>query len=143
MTNDRVPLPLQAVYVTFTAALVAGAAYLAWVLLRSIETTRGFAWLAPVIGLIAGIPIMRLSLARAASAGMVEPQKRPLLTSVVIILAASSVWLGPLLPSFTGPRNMSNRNAAGLNVAVPLLITWIGALIALLLDRRLKKNSPG
>jgi hypothetical protein len=139
--DDRIPIPLQALLPTFVAAMVAAPTHLAWFLLRSFAATRSWSWLAPLVGLAIAVPVLRRAIERGAVAGMVDPQRSPLLTAVLTTIGAATIWLGPLLPSFTGPRTASNRHAVGLDVAVPALATWVGACLALWIDRRRREQA--
>lgn len=142
MNDPRIPIPLQAVLVTFPAAMIAAAAHLLWFLLHDIEAASRWSWGVPVLAAVVSVVVLRRFLLKVSTVGMIEPQRSPRLTAVLTTLAGASLWLDlSSLSSDTGHRTILNRNSVGLDAALPALIIWVVACCALYLDRR-RRNAP-
>lgn len=135
-SHQQVALPIQAALVTFVATMVAAPVYVIWSILQGFEVTRPWSWSVPLVGAGLEIIVLRRFVRRASEVGFLITEALPSLTAVLTTIASASLWLSPLLPGLSGPRSPLERNAVGLDVAVPALLTWLGAWLGLALSRR-------
>jgi hypothetical protein len=151
LSNDRIPIPLQAVWAAFVPVMFAAAFQVVWIIATWSEPAPGesrSAWLLVIPAVMAAACALaqHRSIRRSVAAGMIDRASSPMVVTAWTLLGAvTGTLLTMYLPGGgAAPRNAFNRNSMSFPAFAGLAAVWLSAWLGLAAGRsRGRSHDPG